>query len=135
MRTPTANQRGGITPKTMLIVAIVVGSIFAMSDYCGAYWQWYKARRETLDIARFSRGMTDDQIKADIKKRLMPLQITKYSTVVLDRDPVDQSHVHISYDYDRAIYVPPVAAEWKKVIRKKFKVSVEQGLPMVKGNM
>jgi hypothetical protein len=135
MHQPVPDQRGGIAPKTLLILAIVFGSIFSVSDYTGAYWQWYKARREALDIARFSRGVTDEEIKADLMRRLKTLGVTKYNNVTLQRDPVDQSKVRLSFDYVRPIYVPPVKYEWKKVITHRFKVSVEQGLPMVKGNM
>ncbi len=129
------DQRGGITPKTLFVLFVIFGSIFSVSDYTGAYWQWYKARREALDIARFSRGITDDQIKADLMKRLKPIGVTKYSNVTLNRDPYDQSKVRLSFDYVRPIEVPPWTLQWKKVIPHKFKVSVEQGLPMVKGNM
>ena len=135
MRSWIGDQRGGITPRTILVVAIVVGGAWSISDYIGAYWQWYKVRSAALDIARFSRNVTDEEIKADLAKRLKALGVPKYSTVALAREPVDQSHVRLSFDYIRQIYVPPVAAEWKKVIPKKFKVSVEQGLPMVKGHM
>jgi len=128
-------QRGGITPRQILVIAIVAGSVFSVSDYVGAYWQWYKVRSAALEIAQFSKGMTDEQIKADLQKALKVLKITKYSNVALHREPVDQSKVHLSFDYIRPIFVPPVEGEWKKVITKKFKVDVEQGLPMVKGHM
>lgn len=129
------NQRGGITPRQMLVIAIVAGSVFSVSDYVGAYWQWYKVRSAALEVAQFSKGMTDEQVKADLQKALKPLKITKYSNVTLQREPYDQSKVHLSFDYIRPIYVPPVEGEWKKVITHKFKVDVEQGLPMVKGHM
>lgn len=129
------DHRGGISPKTLFVLLIVFGSIFAISDYTSAYWQWYKARREALDIARFSRGVTDEEIKADLMRRLKPIGVTKYGNVTLSRDPYDQSHFRLSFDYNRPIEVPPWTLEYKKVIPHKFKVSVEQGLPMVKGNM
>ena len=113
----------------------VAGYIFSVSDDVGAYWQWYKVRSAALEIAQFSRGMSDEQIKADLQKALKVLKITKYSNVMLQREPVDQSKVHLSFDYIRPIFVPPVEGEWKKVITQKFKVDVEQGLPMVKGHM
>ncbi|MBK7977756.1 MAG: hypothetical protein IPK07_32405 [Deltaproteobacteria bacterium] len=105
---PIRNQRGGITPRQMLVIAIVAGSIFSVSDYVGAYWQWYKVRSAALEIAQFSRGMSDEQIKADLQKALKVLKITKYSNVMLQREPVDQSKVHLSFDYIRPIFVPPV---------------------------
>ncbi|MFN7954588.1 MAG: hypothetical protein U0610_22890 [bacterium] len=135
MRKWIRDQRGGITPRTLLVIAILGGGAFSASDYVGAYWQWYKVRSAALDIARFSRNVSDEEIKADLARRLKLLGVPKYSTVTLQREPVDQSHVRLGFDYIRQIYVPPVAADWKKVISKKFKVQVEQGLPMVKGHM
>ena len=125
-----SRQAGKIGIVGIIFLAVAGYGGYVASDTIAAYWQWYKLRRDTLDIARFSRGIEIPKIQADVMAAAKKLGIPNITPPKITREAHTDARTRIIYQYSREL-------DLKQFGKKQhvFVVTVEQGMPMVEGQM